>query len=231
MMTMRRVGDKWPAPTVAPYGGVPAFSPDGKRLYFEGSSDGKAEGPYFVEKQGDGWSEEKCDGLVLHFPELKFAYNFSLASNGTLYFLSYAAGRGLWNNFGIYRSELINGERAQPELLPPSINASGSANWTPFIAPDESYLIFASSRGKPEDDRGDLYVCFRQPDGNWTKPASLGAPINSNVTERFPAVSPDGKYLFFTRWTPDHEDDVFWVSAGIIDKLKSKVKAKTPLEN
>ena len=226
MMTMRRVGDNWTAPTVAPYGGAPAFSPDGQRLYFESSrptSDGKADGPYFVEKQGDRWGAQKCGGLVARFPEVQFAYNLSIASNGTLYFLGYAAGLGLWNNFGIYRAELLNGEYIKPELLPPGINGpAGTRNWTPYIAPDESYLIFSSNRGKPSDLNGDLYVCFRQPEGSWTDPVGLGAPINSIQNERFPAVSPDGRYLFFTRWTPDHDEDVFWVSAGIIDKLQAK---------
>jgi hypothetical protein len=54
----------------------------------------------------------------------------------------------------------------------------------------------------------------------------LGEPINTNTTERFPAVSPDGKYLFFTRWTPDHDEDVFWVSAKIIDRLREKSNMK-----
>ena len=159
--------------------------------------------------------------LLPSYPELKFAYNLSIARNGTLYFLGYAGG--LRNNFGIYRSELIEGEYAKPELLQPGINASeGIRNWTPYIAPDESYLLFSSSRGTSEMAQGDLFICFRQPDGNWTDPVSLGESINSNQLERFPSVSPDGKYLFFTRWTPDHDEDVYWVSASIIGKLKEK---------
>jgi len=226
MMTMRRIGGTWTAPTVAPYGGAPFFSADGKRLYFEVSrptSDGKGEGPYYVEKQDNSWSEQKCIGLVARFPELKFAYNLSFTQNGTLYFLGYAGGLGLLNNFGIYRTEFIKGEYAKPELLPSSINAPGGiCNWTPFIAPDESYLIFSSTRGNQTNDEGDLYVCFHKQDGSWTEPVSLGEPINSNQLERFPAVSPDGKYLFFTRDTPGYDEDVYWVSAGIIDKLKAE---------
>jgi len=221
IMTMRRIGDMWTAPEASPYGGGPVFSPDGKRLYFD--SKGEGNNPYFIEKQGNSWSEPKYTGLVTHFPELKFAYNLSIARKGTIYFLGYAAGLGLWNNFGIYRAELINGEYAKPELLPPSINAPGGMrNWAPFIAPDESYLIFCSTRGLPDYDEGDLFICFRQPDGSWTDPVTMGEPINTHQMERFSTLSPDGKYLFFTRWTPDHDEDVYWVSAGIIDKLKVK---------
>ena len=220
-MTMRRIGNRWTAPEVSPYVSVPFFSPDGNRIY----SHDKDNNPYFVEKQGNNWSEPKSVGIVARFPELKFAYKLSIAYNGTLYFMGYA--EGLRNNLGIYRTELINGEYAIPELLPPSINAPGDIlNWTPFIAPDESYLIFSSSRGTSTSDQGDLYISFRKPDGSWTDAVSLGATINSNQQERFPAVSPDGKYLFFTRWTPDNDEDVFWVSARIIDRLREKSNAK-----
>jgi hypothetical protein len=83
----------------------------------------------------------------------------------------------------------------------------------------------------PKDDYGDLYVCFRQPDGTWTDRVSLGEPINSKALERFPTVSPDGKYLFFTRWTPEHDEDVFWVSAGIIEQLKAKTVQEQRLKS
>lgn len=218
--TARRVDGKWTTAEVTSYEGGAVFSPDGKRLYF--GSKGEGAEPYFIEKKGSGWSQPKSISIISRFPELKFAYNLSIASNGTLYFLGYApADSGLWNNYAIYRMELKNGEYIKPELLPSCINAKGNIlNWTPYIAPDESYLIFCSRRLKPQDDYGDLFICFRKPNGNWTDRISLGELINTPVLERFPAVSPDGKYLFFTRWTTDNDEDVFWVSAKIIDDLK-----------
>ena len=224
-MSMRRVGGKWTVPEISSYDSSPFFSPDGNRLYFLpiGPEKGETNGPYFVEKKGNGWSEPKCLGLIARFPELRFVYCHSLTRNGTLYFLGYL--EGVRGNFGIYRSELVNGEYVKPELLPPSINAPGgnTINWTPFIAPDESYLLFSSNRCNPDTDAGDLYACFRQLDGSWTDAVSLSATINSSQQERFPAVSPDGKYLFFTRWVSDDNEDVFWVSAEIIGELKAKV--------
>ena len=71
-----------------------------------------------------------------------------------------------------------------------------------------------------------LNISFRQSDGSWMDPISLGSPINTDQLERFPAVSPDGRYLFFTRDTPDHDEDVFWVSASIIDNLREKSKTR-----
>ena len=41
---------------------------------------------------------------------------------------------------------------------------------------------------------------------------------------RFPNVSPDGKYLFFTRDNGDRRDDVYWMDAGIIDELRKSME-------
>ncbi len=223
-MTMKYVGDTWSEPEISLYDGGPVFSPDGKRLYFlpVGKEKGAENGPYFVEKQGESWSEPTCLDLIALFPELRFVHNHSFTSNGTIYFLGYAEGLDLFNNYGIYRTELSNGEYTKPELLPPSINTPGLFNWTPFIAPDESYLIFASRSVPAVVGTGGLYICFRQSDGSWTDRISLGEQINIKGSERFPTVSPDGKYLFFTRFVSKDNEDVFWVNAGIIEKLRKE---------
>lgn len=52
---------------------------------------------------------------------------------------------------------------------------------------------------------------------------SLGEAINTKRGERFPAVSADGKYLFFTRWFEIGNEDVMWVSANIIADIKKEV--------
>jgi len=215
--TMRRVEGQWAAPEISPFDMAPVFSDDGNRLYFGSKQEG--DDLTFVERQGDGWSEPKPVGLVSRFPEVRYAYFPSVTRGGTLYFMGYLEGQ--WANIGIYRSELVNGAYAKPELLPSRINTLGGLrNWTPFISPDESYLIFCSTRGLPASDQGDLFISFRQPDGRWTDPLNMGEPINSAGLDRFPAVSPDGRFLFFTHRTPDHDEDVFWVNATIIETLR-----------
>jgi Tol biopolymer transport system component len=221
--TMRRVEDTWTEPEISPFNEGAVFSPDGKRLYFASVESGK--NPYFVEKNGDSWSEPTYINLVTRFPEIQYVYFPTITNNGTLYFLGYLKDQ--WANIGIYRSELIDGVYAKPELLPESINTKENMrNWTPYIAPDESYLIFCSTRGLPKSDQGDLYICFRNLDSNWTEPINMGKSINSERMERFPSVSPDGKYLFYTQFTPGSNEDVYWVSTKVIDKLKKKSKMK-----
>lgn len=66
--------------------------------------------------------------------------------------------------------------------------------WSIYISPEEGYLIFAGG-----SDNADLFICFKNIDGKWGSPVNMGDKINTNEWERFPVVSPDGKYLFFTR--------------------------------
>ena len=104
--------------------------------------------------------------------------------------------------------------------MPECINSTVVLDWTPYIAPDDSYLIFSSHR-EGEFGDGDLYISFHDRSADtWSEPINMGEPINTRVQERFPAVSPDGKYLFFTRYNPPHSQDIFWVSAEVIDDIK-----------
>ena len=54
---MRRAEGKWSAPEISPYGGMPAFSPDGKQLSSLPFDTENEKGLYFVEKEGESWSE------------------------------------------------------------------------------------------------------------------------------------------------------------------------------
>ena len=51
----------------------------------------------------------------------------------------------------------------------------------------------------------------------------MGPSVNTWAQERFPGLSPDGKYLFFTRWTAECDHDVYWVSAAVIEELISDI--------
>ncbi len=77
-------------------------------------------------------------------------------------------------------------------------------------------MIFSSNRDRPDSVRGcDLFISFRK-EGKWQLPIKFGPEINSDMIERFPYVSPDGKYLFFVRGF----GDIYWIDAAIIEKMK-----------
>jgi hypothetical protein len=228
IMTVRREGGTWSTPAVAPFSGRftdggPVFSADGRRIYFYSTRptpDGKtSDDIWFVEKQDKSWSEPRCLGFVARFPEMKAVYQPSITRSGTLYFISRQKDTPP-GEFLIYRAELINGAYPKPELLPQSINAPDAfVNWTPFIAPDESYLLFSSGR-RDRHGGGDLYIARRAPDGTWSQPEMLPDSINTPKQDRFPAISPDGQYLFFVSTTPGHSHDIYWVEARSIPALR-----------
>ena len=91
--------------------------------------------------------------------------------------------------------------------------------WDPFIAPDESFILWASDK-----DGGyggtDLYVSFWSIEtGDWEMPINLGDKINTEAYEVAPRISPDGKYLFFDRPMKGTQD-IYWVSMDVIYALK-----------
>lgn len=89
-----------------------------------------------------------------------------------------------------------------------------------FIAPDESYMIVSAKETKTYEC--ELYISFRKPDSTWTVPVSLGAKINDGLAHRWGQyVTPDGKYLFYTRATNSKDSAIYWVR---FDKLLSKLE-------
>ncbi|MBI1393634.1 MAG: hypothetical protein GC152_12910 [Alphaproteobacteria bacterium] len=124
-------------------------------------------------------------------------------------------------DFPIRYSRLVDGEYEDPKPLSEAINTGTYLNH-PFIAPDESYLLWDAKR---EDGYGDsdIYISFRQDDGSWGAAINLGDKINTDAWEASASVTPDGEYLFFNRnmGSDEYEDvDIFWVDAGIIETLR-----------
>ncbi len=205
----RRGGGRWRTPEVAPFSGLyndfgPSFTPDGTSLLF--SSDRPVDGAraeraprlWSVARLARGFGEPTPLGPVAAAGSV-YAYG-SMAANGTLYFGGIRpGGKGGWD---LYRSRREGVTSLEPESLD-ALNTAGNET-QPCVAPDESFLVFASSgredalaaEGAPYP-RSDLYVSFRDGDA-WSAPRHLGPPLNTTATESNPTLSPDGRWLFFS---------------------------------
>lgn len=172
------------------------LSPNGKQLFYTTFKDypSKKAGFHFdlwqVERKGQSWSDP--------FP-LKGALATSgneffpvLTNSGRLYYNSDYQG-----NSDLYYSELKGDEYSKPIALPSSINTE-LTEADAFIAADESLIIFVRVDAKDGYGKSDLYISFREPEGQWSEAQNLGPTINSDQIDGSPWLSPDKKILIFT---------------------------------
>ncbi len=57
--------------------------------------------------------------------------------------------------------------------------------------------VFFSSYGDNMDQGKDIYIIRKLPTGEWSKPQTLGYPVNTEYDEDFPFLHPNGKVLYF----------------------------------
>lgn len=217
--------DTWSEKQVASFSGQfhddqPFISYDGSRMFFASKRTQKDDGTlgldiWIMNKNGDNWGDPKPVSNDVGF------WTPTITTKGTIYFLDNINGK-----VGICCAEFKDGKYSDSEFLSEQINQKDTRNWCPFIAPDESYLIFSSNRPGGKDPYGDLYICFKNENGEWSNAINMGDSINTSLQERFPGVSPDGKYLFFTRWYKEpFYHDLYWIDAQIIEDLRMKIKS------
>lgn len=173
----------------------------------------------YIKKTANGWSKVKSLGTMFEREDWGIM-RMSVSDQGTYVFDDYKS------NDVIRISRLEDGKRQAPILLSEEINVG---KWTahPFIAPDESYLIWDSER-EGGFGNSDIYISFRQKDGSWGKAINLGEKINTHGEENTATITPDGKYMTFYRSIQKTREDgskyweghKYWVKADFIRNLK-----------
>jgi len=204
LMVFKSENGQWHESVFGPRIGRPIFAPDGQTMHL---------GSKYIERTETGWSEVKSHGPMIDRDDWGIM-RLSASAKGTYVFDDYKS------KDVIRISRLKDGKRETPQLLGKAIN---TGEWTahPFIAPDESYLIWDSEREEGHGD-SDLYISYRQADDSWGDAINLGNKINTDVWEGGASVTPDGKYLFFNRAVSPENTDIFWVDAQIIEDLRPR---------
>ncbi len=85
---------------------------------------------------------------------------------------------------------------SNPAILANTLNSKYLES-TASITPDGKTIYFASDRLGGQGGM-DIFKIELQPNGNWSQPVNLGAPINTKADEDAPYIHPDKKTLFFT---------------------------------
>ncbi|MEW6998030.1 hypothetical protein AADZ86_10030 [Colwelliaceae bacterium BS250] len=201
----RQQNNVWKKYIEFPRTGEIVFSPDGKRMHMAED---------YKDRIGDGWSEQKSLGPMFDRKDWGIM-RLSASAKGTYVFDDYKS------NDVIRISTIKDGKRQAPKNIGSVVN---TGKWTahPFIAPDESYLIWDSERegGYGETD---LYISFRQKDDSWGPAINMGDKVNSDKADFYASVTSDGKYILFNRGIDDKGNiDIYWVDAQIIETLRTK---------
>jgi hypothetical protein len=230
ILYVKRIDGVWSAPQTAPFSGeyadlYPSLTADGNRLFFTSQRPpSPSDSPlprgqgllWYAERTETGWSDAKRFDLITDPRSL--ASCVSVAANGNLYL-------GMRNleepdlSMDIYYVRFEDGRYLEPERLQ-TIN-SATPDHSPFVAPDERYLIWSSFRGG--QGLSDLFISFRGADGGWSEPRNLGPRINSGAKDEYPYVTPDGRFLVFNsnrasalnpNPIPDGPGNIYWVEAA-----------------
>ncbi len=218
----------------------PFVAPDGQSIYFcsnRTGADGEPSGHHPViwvaDRVGEGWGEPR----KLKFGDEDSALGTypSVAANGNLYFNGGSDAGGS----DIFVSRFDGEHYGEPENLGESVN-SEAGDFHPYIAPDESYILFDSQREEGGRGSNDLYFSLRNDDGTWGEAQNLGDDVNTEFGDMRPFVTADGLYLFFASSRPiarefpdtplDFDEagnlvngpgnrlqDIYWVSAEVLD--------------
>ena len=171
---------------------------------------------------GNGWSEAELVPAPISTPG--YEYYPSFGPDGSLYINSNRDGTG-----AIYRAaRLADGTFAPPvKAGHPFLPRDGDLSF----APDGSFVVVSAQRPHVGGAfRNDLFISFRQGDGMYANFVKLDDTINTPAHEWCPMVTPDGKYLFFSRrfgaydtqgWDGTTDGDVFWVDVRALHKYRS----------
>lgn len=177
----------------------PHISPDGRRVYFisdrpnPGETEHRASLDIWMAELGADGEWGDATRVSVSDPE-RDEYGPMVAANGNLYFgRDQPGGRG---GSDMWVARFVDGKYLPAENLGEAINTN-MHELEPWIAPDESYLIFSALRRPDGAGRYDLFIS-RRVGGVWTKAVPVGGNVNTVQSEFNHSVTPDGKWLYFS---------------------------------
>lgn len=181
----------------------PHVTIDGKRIYFTAFNSGGYK-IWFADRLNGLWSRAE----ILDSPINKENVMYPTTEvNGDLYYTNLSKLKMFYSKF-------------QDGIFSEAFEVGAEYGLHGFIAPLKNYILLDAPKGNISSKDRDIYVCFRKSDSTWTRPINLGRAVNTIYNETCPGISPDGKYLFFSRYNEAGGlPNIYWVSTEIIRNL------------
>lgn len=215
---MTLVDGQWSEPTNAFFNSAAddhgmSFSPSGDELYFSSTRQVDQDS---IELTWHLWKTTQLDGewsepVFIDIPNLrqKLVSHPTVTQSGRLYF---HASDLDYSNMHLYYADQVEGEFGDAKLVfPEQVDLSNTC--TPFIAPDESYLIYARI-----EEQLQLMICRKNSNGNWGVSIPLNDLINTNGQGN-PFVTADHAFLFFATGSDKLNDwQLKWVSMDGVER-------------
>lgn len=208
--------NKWNGPfTLFEGAEAPAISITGDTMYF-----GRGGFVWYSVKNNTEWTEP-----IKFSTNISYWHYLQVTNSGTFY----AAMKNARDKIGTtdWSKIIINHTDTLITSLGAPLNTTKD-NLDFYISRDESYIIFASDRTDiVKYGYFDLFISFKKNDKSWTIPQNLGKIINDPAEVRWgPFVSPDNKYLFYSRTSkPDNSDAcTYWIRIdNVVDSLRKAI--------
>ena len=203
----KKENKKWTEPKLINFTGKfrdiePFLSSDGLKLYFSSNrplhdsiSKPKDYDIWYVERTNlkSDWSTPKNLGSPVNTSNNQFYP--SLAKNGNLYFTS--DGSKSLGKDDIFFSKWENNTYSEPTTLGLNINSAGY-EFNAFVSPDEKILIFTGYNRTEGFGSGDLFISYKDINGNWEKAKNMGSEVNSTLMDYCPFYDTKTETLYFT---------------------------------
>ena len=176
------------------------FGVDGDRIFFAPYSKGMDVRIWTAKVSPDGFADPRELGEPVSEDPSFYPVQ---ATDGSLFYTNLGK-RAVWR--ATFDHGKVSGARDA------GLERGGHA----FPSPDGNFVLIDSASLNSDEQR-DIYVAFRNDDGSWGTPKPLGPSVNTEYSETCPSLSPDGRYLFFSRYNePGGVSDIYWIDAEVI---------------
>ncbi len=223
----QKIDGDWSSPVKLPFSdeyndSAPYVFNNGNSLLFTSNrpindSLPKKKNLWFVERNGDDWSSPIPFPSPINIDTLG-DYHGGVSANGNIYFISYNRDNGFGRS-DIYRGQINEDGNYIVTNLGARIN-SDLSEADVYIAPDEKYLLFASTGREDSYGADDIYISFKE-ENSWSTPQNLGPAVNTFAYEYGAWVDQKNNYLYFNSFRRG-TSDIYRIKLEELELLSSK---------